>query len=184
MPTVAAILEFLEAFAPPQLAADWDNVGLLLGERAVPVERVVTCLTVTPEVVAEAVAEQVQFIVTHHPILFRAVKRLTDATPEGRMLLSLIRHGVAVYSPHTAFDNTRDGINEMLAAKLGLTNALIIAGPEIDGNFKLAARNIPAVDVLPNAGLNVYDVLRRDTLVLTRAAVEAIEARFAEKEAA
>src|SRR5579872_2622276 len=122
MPTVAAILEFLEAFAPPQLAADWDNVGLLLGERAVPVERVVTCLTVTPEVVAEAVAEQVQFIVTHHPILFRAVKRLTDATPEGRMLLSLIRHGVAVYSPHTAFDNTRDGINEMLAAKLGLTN--------------------------------------------------------------
>src|ERR1700728_1980930 len=69
-------------------------------------------------------------------------------------------------------------------ASLGLTNALIIGGPELDGNFKLAARNIPAVDVLPNAGLNVYDVLRRDTLVLTRAAVEAIEARFAEKEAA
>jgi large subunit ribosomal protein L4 len=68
--------------------------------------------------------------------------------------------------------------------KLGLKNALIIAGPEVDGAFKLAARNIPAVDVLPNAGLNVYDVLRRHTLVLTRAAVEAIEARFAEKEAA
>ena len=69
-------------------------------------------------------------------------------------------------------------------AALGLKNALIIAGPEVNKGFGLAARNIPMVDVLPNAGLNVYDVLRRDTLVLTRAAIEAIEARFAEKEAA
>jgi large subunit ribosomal protein L4 len=68
--------------------------------------------------------------------------------------------------------------------KLGFKNALIIAGNEVDGAFKLAARNIPNVDVLPNAGLNVYDVLRRETLVLTRDAVEAIQARFAEKEAA
>jgi len=68
--------------------------------------------------------------------------------------------------------------------KIGLKNALVIAGPEVDANFKLAARNIPNVDVLPNAGLNVYDVLRRQTLVLTKDAVAAISARFAEKEAA
>ena len=68
--------------------------------------------------------------------------------------------------------------------KLGWTKALIIAGPEVDANFGLAARNIPHIDVLPNAGLNVYDVLRRKTLVLTKDAVEAISARFAEKEAA
>ena len=69
-------------------------------------------------------------------------------------------------------------------AGIGLKNALVIAGPEVDANFGLAARNIPNVDVLPNAGLNVYDVLRRDTLVLTKDAVDAIKARFAEKEAA
>ena len=70
-------------------------------------------------------------------------------------------------------------------ATLGWMNALVIAGPEVNGNFKLAARNIPNIDVLPNAGLNVYDVLRRHTLVLTKSAVEAIQARFAdEKEAA
>ena len=68
--------------------------------------------------------------------------------------------------------------------KLGWTKALIIAGPEVDTNFGLAARNIPHIDVLPNAGLNVYDILRADKLVLTKAAVEAIEARFAQKEAA
>ena len=63
-------------------------------------------------------------------------------------------------------------------ASLGLKNALVIAGPAVELNFRLAARNIPNVDVLPDAGLNVYDVLRRETLVLTRAAVMAIEARF------
>ena len=68
--------------------------------------------------------------------------------------------------------------------KLGLTHALVIAGVEVDNNFKLAARNIPNVDVLPNAGLNVYDVLRRRTLVLTKDAVAAIQARFQTEEAA
>ncbi len=62
--------------------------------------------------------------------------------------------------------------------KLGFTNALIIGGTEVDGNFALAARNIPNVDVLPVAGLNVYDIMRREKLVLTRAAIEAIDARF------
>jgi len=68
--------------------------------------------------------------------------------------------------------------------KIGVTHALVIAGAEVDKNFGLAARNIPNVDVLPNAGLNVYDVLRRRTLVLTKDAVEAIQARFQPEEAA
>ncbi|MBB5754245.1 50S ribosomal protein L4 [Prosthecomicrobium pneumaticum] len=63
-------------------------------------------------------------------------------------------------------------------AKLGLGNALIIGGPAVDENFALAARNIPDVDVLPVAGLNVYDILRREKLVLTKAAVDAIGERF------
>src|SRR5262245_1017000 len=120
MHTVAAIVEYLEQFAPPSLAADWDNVGLLLGDRGAEVRRVLTCLTVTPESAAEAVETKTQLVITHHPILFRAVKRLTGDTPEGRILCSLVRAGVAVYSPHTAFDNTRGGINESLAARLSL----------------------------------------------------------------
>ena len=62
--------------------------------------------------------------------------------------------------------------------KLGLSNALIVAGNEVDGNFERAARNIPNIDVLPSAGANVYDILRRDVLVLTTEAVEALEARL------
>ncbi|WP_029039780.1 50S ribosomal protein L4 [Cucumibacter marinus] len=63
-------------------------------------------------------------------------------------------------------------------AKLGLGNALVIDGTEVNENFSLAARNIPNVDVLPAQGINVYDILRRDKLVLTKAALEALEARF------
>ena len=63
-------------------------------------------------------------------------------------------------------------------AKLGLESALIVDGTEIENNFLLAARNIPNIDVLPVQGVNVYDILRRNKLVLTRAAIEALEARF------
>jgi large subunit ribosomal protein L4 len=62
--------------------------------------------------------------------------------------------------------------------KLGLSNALLIGGAELDQNFKRAATNIPNIDVLPIQGINVYDILRRGTLVLSKAAVEALEERF------
>jgi dinuclear metal center YbgI/SA1388 family protein len=122
MPTVVAAVAFLDHIAPPALAAEWDNVGLLLGEGTAEVRRVMTCLTVTPVSAAEAVAESADLIVTHHPILFRSVKRLTDGTAEGRMLLALARANVAVYSPHTAFDDADGGINDLLARRLGLIN--------------------------------------------------------------
>ena len=119
---VQNVIRVLEELAPPALAQDWDNVGLLLGDSDAKVARVMTCLSVTPEVAAEAIAERVNLIVSHHPILFQAVRRLTTADSQGRMLLDLIAAGVAVYSPHTAYDDAAGGINEQLAAVLGLTN--------------------------------------------------------------
>jgi len=62
--------------------------------------------------------------------------------------------------------------------KLGLENALIIDGAELEQNFRAAARNLPNIDVLPVQGINVYDIMRRKTLVLTKAALDALEARF------
>jgi dinuclear metal center YbgI/SA1388 family protein len=120
MTTVGDVAGFLERIAPLELAAEWDNVGLLLGERKAAVQRVLTCLTVTEESAAEAIETSAQLLVSHHPILFKAVRRLTDDSAEGRMLLALARAGVAIYSPHTAFDNSRDGINRTIAKRLGL----------------------------------------------------------------
>ncbi|AWM77251.1 50S ribosomal protein L4 [Phenylobacterium parvum] len=99
-------------------------------------------------------------------------------------LSSKARSGDLMVVDSLALSEAKTAALRTTLGKIGLVNALVIAGPEVDGNFRLAARNIPNVDVLPNAGLNVYDVLRRRTLVLTKDAVEAINARFAEKEAA
>lgn len=137
MQTVASILEHLECFAPRSLAEEWDNVGLLLGDRNSPVEKILTCLTVTPESAEEAVEIGAQLIITHHPILFQSVQRLTTSTKEGKMLLSLIRSGVAVYSPHTAFDNTANGINDRLAEKLGLIDVKPLRAERTSGHCKV-----------------------------------------------
>ncbi len=121
MLTVSAVAEFLERFAPSRLAAEWDNVGLLVGNPARPVERIMTCLTLTPDSVAEAAAERADLVVAHHPLPFAPLKRLTSDSVEGRLLLELIEARVAVYSPHTAFDSASHGINQRLAEGLGLT---------------------------------------------------------------
>ena len=90
MPAVADVAAFLERFAPARLAAEWDNVGLLIGDRQADAARVMTCLTVTPESAGEALDERANLIVTHHPFPFRPTKRITSDTVEGRMLLDLL----------------------------------------------------------------------------------------------
>ncbi|HKD36394.1 MAG TPA: Nif3-like dinuclear metal center hexameric protein [Pirellulales bacterium] len=132
MITVAAVAEFLEGFAPSRLAEEWDNVGLLVGDSSRKVERIMTCLTLTAESVGEATADRADLVVTHHPLPFRPLKRLTTETPEGRLLLALVEARVAVYSPHTAFDSTARGINERLAAGIGLIGIapLLAAGDD------------------------------------------------------
>lgn len=118
MATVDDVARLLEAFAPVALAEEWDNVGLLVGDRGRAVNRVMTCLTVTPASAAEAIRGRVDLIVSHHPLPFRPLKQLTTDRPEGKLLWELIGAGVSIYSPHTAFDSAIDGINAQLAAAL------------------------------------------------------------------
>jgi large subunit ribosomal protein L4 len=99
-------------------------------------------------------------------------------------LSSKVRDGSLIVLDNANVKDAKTAALRASLANLGVTNALLIAGVEVDANLKLAARNIPNVDVLPNAGLNVYDVLRRTTLVLTKDAVEAIRTRFQPEEAA
>ena len=122
MTTVADVTAWLEQFAPSRLAEPWDNVGLLWGDPSAPVERVMTCLTVTSASAAEAIREQAALIVSHHPVLFREVKKIRADSPETGTLWKLARAGIAIASPHTAFDNTHGGINDILCRRLGLVD--------------------------------------------------------------
>ena len=120
MLTLKTVTAFLEETAPVQLAEDWDNVGLLVGDPGREVGRVMTCLTITPATAAEAVEQKADLVVTHHPLPFQPVKRLTTETTVGHLLLELIAARIGVYSAHTAFDSASEGINQRLAAGLGL----------------------------------------------------------------
>ena len=120
MPSVVEVAEALEAMFPLELAEEWDNVGLLVGDRNAAVERIMTCLTVTPEVADEASSEGVDLVVSHHPFPFHAERRWTVDTSSGRILATLMRAGVSVYSPHTAHDSALWGVNRQIAAMLGL----------------------------------------------------------------
>jgi dinuclear metal center YbgI/SA1388 family protein len=122
MTTVADVTGWLEQFAPARLAEPWDNVGLLWGDPAAAAQRVMTCLTVTPATAAEAIEKQAALIVSHHPVLFREVKRIRADSPETGHLWKLARAGIAIASPHTAFDNTPHGINDILCQRLGLVD--------------------------------------------------------------
>ncbi len=119
---LSSILNHLEQLAPLATAEAWDNVGLLLGDRDADVTKIMTCLTLTSDVATEAVVNGAQLVVTHHPLLFKAVQRITTDTVEGRTLWQLARAGIAVYSPHTAWDNAPDGINQLLARMFDLEN--------------------------------------------------------------
>jgi dinuclear metal center YbgI/SA1388 family protein len=116
------VCRFLDSFAPTRLAEDWDNVGLLAGDPEAAADRIMTCLTITPESAAEAIAENANLIVSHHPLPFRPLKRLTTETVPSRLLWDLIRGGVSIYSPHTGFDSASEGINQTLSQRIGLTN--------------------------------------------------------------
>lgn len=138
------VVRFLSEFAPVELAEDWDNTGLLVGQHSDSVTSIMTCLTLTPDVAEEAVSKRASLVVTHHPILFRSVKKLTDETSEGRMLLSLIRAGVAVYSPHTSYDSADEGVNRQLAASLNLTDVQPIRPEEFETDSRLSNEPIGA----------------------------------------
>ena len=116
------VCQFLESFAPLRLAEEWDNVGLIAGDRQATVNKVMTCLTITPETVGEAIAEKADLIVSHHPLPFRPIKKLTKDNVPSALLWNLAKAGVSIYSPHTAFDSAAEGINHSLAVKLGVTD--------------------------------------------------------------
>ncbi len=121
-PTIESICQSLSAIAPLKLAEEWDNVGLLLGDRSAEAHRILTCLTITPAVVEEATELAANLIVAHHPLPFKPMARITTDSAASAMVWNLCRAGIAVYSAHTAYDSARLGINEQWANRLDLTS--------------------------------------------------------------
>jgi dinuclear metal center YbgI/SA1388 family protein len=117
---VDELVHQLEEWFPKALAESWDNTGLLLGDEQTPVERVMTNLSLTEASAEEAIREKADLVISHHPIFFRKVSRLTAQGPD-RPAYLLARAGISLYSPHTSFDSASAGINEQWANLLHLS---------------------------------------------------------------
>ena len=171
MPIVRDVCDYLKKLAPLSLAEEWDNVGLLLGDESAEVRQVMTCLTLTADVADEAVALGAGLIVTHHPLLFKAIKQITSSTAEGRLLLTLLQHSIAVYSPHTAWDNSASGINQQLAERLHLTDIAPLRPKVVPDEAKIVTfvpePSLKTVrDALWNAGAGVIGNYRNCSFYL------------------
>lgn len=126
MITVRDIANKIEELAPISLSADFDNTGLLVGSMGKEVKKVLVTLDVDEKVCLEAVREGADLIISHHPVMFHAVKRLTENTPMERLLRCLISNDIALYSAHTNLDCAKGGINDLMADKLGITDTTVI----------------------------------------------------------
>jgi dinuclear metal center YbgI/SA1388 family protein len=180
------VIQLMEQLAPKHYAMPDDKIGLQLGSLQKEITKVLVALDVTNEVVDEAIREGANLIIAHHAIIFRALAHLQTDTPSGRLYEKLIKHDIAVYIAHTNLDVAEGGVNDMLAAALGLEvaghledvhteklqklvvfvpqthheqvlNALFAAGAGWIGQYSNCSFNIPGTGTfLPQAGTEPF----------------------------
>ena len=117
---IRQVVEALERFAPLPLQESWDNSGLQIGLTEADVSGVLLCLDVTEQIIDEAVRRGCNMVVSHHPLLFRGLKQVSDLTDVQRTVRSAIRHDVCVVSMHTCLDNAHGGVNTRIAERLAM----------------------------------------------------------------
>ncbi len=118
---LATIIQTLERAYPPELAEDWDAVGLVCGDPAAEVSTVLVCVDPVESTVDEAIASAAQLIIAHHPLLLRGVHGVPADTPKGGLVHRMIRAGCALYCAHTNADAAYPGVSDALAEAIGLT---------------------------------------------------------------
>ena len=119
---IKEVVNALERFAPLPLQEGFDNAGLQLGLTETEVSGALLCLDVTEDIVDEAIRRECNLIVSHHPLIFRALKQISDANDVQRTVWKAIRAGICVVSMHTNMDNAPGGVNYKIAEKMGLSN--------------------------------------------------------------
>lgn len=136
--TVQDIIEAMEKLAPLHLAEAWDNPGLMVGHKEQELKGIMTTLDVTLACVERAIELSCNMIVSHHPFIFKGIKKLKLDETQGRMIELLIKHDIAVYSAHTNLDIAEGGLNDMLAKRLGLKDITGLAERGSQSFYKLA----------------------------------------------
>ncbi len=136
-PTVSDIIDVLDSLAPRVLAAEWDNVGLQMGDPGRTVKTIWIALDPTYQVVKAACRQKVDLLVTHHPLIFKPLQSLNFRTPEGSIIDLAVRHHLAIFAAHTNLDSALGGINDILAGRVGLYDLKPLAPAKEPQRFKM-----------------------------------------------
>ena len=142
------IIDIIESVAPRRQQEAWDNSGLQVGDVSREIHSVLLAVDVSEAVVAEAIREGCDLILSHHPLLFHGLKHLTGSTPQERCVAEAIRHDIAIYSSHTSMDKALRGVSGRMAEMLGLQDLRIL---------------VPSADN-PQTGLGVIGTLPQPML--------------------
>lgn len=124
--TIGEVITLFEEWVPKKLASDWDNVGLQIGSLSTPVKNILVTLDVTEAVINEALENEANLIISHHPLLFKPLKQINFNEPKGKIIQQLIKNDLTVYSAHTNLDVVTGGVNDLLADKLGLKQTRVL----------------------------------------------------------
>lgn len=122
----SVIFQMIEQLSPLELAEDWDNCGLQVGDPDKMTDCVLLALDMDEAVLAEAVDRGADLVITHHPLLFKGLKQVREDRGPGRLLAKIIRAGITVYSAHTNLDSAPEGVNAILAQRIGLTGISVL----------------------------------------------------------
>jgi dinuclear metal center YbgI/SA1388 family protein len=143
---ISDIIHHLESIAPAYYQEEYDNSGLITGDISAECSGVLVSLDCTEEIVQEASEKKYNLIVSHHPLIFRPIRRIDPSNETGRTLMAAIKSGIAIYAIHTNLDNIMSGVNATIADRLGLINREILLpkdgqasiGSGLIGNLKKA----------------------------------------------
>lgn len=120
------IINEMELLAPTYLKEDFDNVGLMVGDKNKEVKKVLLALDCTLKVIEEAKKENVELIITHHPLIFKRPSSITTDTLQGKKIIELIKNDISLYSSHTNLDSVENGLNDTIVSILGFDNFKIL----------------------------------------------------------
>lgn len=131
------LIDIMNSIAPPILSESWDNCGLQIGDENKDIKKILLALNAVDNVVDEAIKNNVDLIITHHPFIFKGIKSISSNTYKGNIIYKLIKNNVALFAAHTNLDIANEGVNDVLAKLLDLENTQVLKVTRREKSYKI-----------------------------------------------
>ena len=129
---ISEITDAIEQYAPLRLQEEWDNAGIQVGDPEADISGILLCTDATEVVVAEAIERGCNLVISHHPLIFRGLKKIMGRTPVERTVAMAIKHDITIYCAHTNMDSAWHGVSFRMADKIGMTNVTFLDDNRVD----------------------------------------------------